>query len=137
MQMKKKRSEDLVESDYEIGGSLTRTIAVSGVDGRGRVTVTELDNDVNVVTVVGGEPVFGPDGTVAVTLDATRLWELVAGVAELFGGTLLNHDQARNSEAALVDTVRDVLCRNESRCLDDDIDREVVLRELVKVLLCR
>lgn len=133
MQMKKKRDE-LVKADYEIGGKLTRTIVMAGVDGKGRVTVTELDNDVNVVAVVGGEPVA--NGAVAVTLDATRLWNLIHGVAELFGGTVLEPDRARMTEQALIDKVREVLCANEARCLDDDIDREVVLRELVKVLPC-
>lgn len=133
MQMKKKR-EDIVKADYEIGGQLTRTIVIAASDGRGRVVVTELENDVNVVTIVGGEPAFGPDGTVAVTLDAQRLWHLIHGVAELFGGTVLEPDKARLTQQELIDKVRDVLCANEARCLDDDIDREVVLRELVRAL---
>lgn len=127
-----KKNEDFIKSDHDLG-NLTRTIVMGASTGKGHVRVTELDNDLNVVTIIGGEP--GPGGSVSVTLDATRVWDLATGIAALFGGTLLSHDQMRVVEAELTDKVRDILCQHESRCLDDDVDREVVLRELVKALI--
>lgn len=127
------KKKEIAQTDYEIGGKMTRTIVMLGNDG-GQLVVTELDNDVNVVSIIGGELLSGEVNGRAVNLDARRLWNLIHGVAELFGGTVLEPDLAKATEETLRDRIRDVLCENESRCLDDDIDREVVLRELVKAL---
>ncbi len=114
----------LVVSTFK-GHELTRTVVMSGVDNMGQVRVTENENDEAVIATIGGD----------VKLDAQRLWDFACGIVDLFGGTVLNHDQQRVVEETLRDKIRDVLCAHESRCLDDDIDREVVLRELVKALV--
>ncbi len=117
----------LVTSTFK-DNSLTRKIKMEGVDG-GCVFVIENGSDDNVVEIHGG------GGFIAsVELDAERLWNLASGIISLFGGVALRADTARNDREALTDKVREVLCDNEARCLDDDVDREAVLRELVKAL---
>lgn len=130
--IRKHKNEDFVHSDYELGGKLTRTIVMGASNGVGHVRVTELSEDENVVTIIGGHA--GPGGSVSVTLDAERLGDLLVGIASLSGSIVLKPDLARATEETLRDKIRDVLCEHESRCLDDDTDREVVLRELVKAL---
>ena len=115
----------LVKSTFGKDNSLTRTVSMSGIGNMGMIRITETENDEAVVATIGGD----------VKLDAQRLWDLACGIVDMFGGTVLNHDQQRVVEQTLTDKIRDVLCANEARCLDDDIDREVVLRELVKALV--
>lgn len=129
---RKHKNEDFVHSDYELGGELTRTIVMAASNGIGHVRITELSEDENVISILGGHA--GPGGSVSVQLDAGRMHDLLVGIASLSGSVVLEPDLARATEVTLTDKIRDVLCANESRCLDDDIDREVVLRELVKAL---
>lgn len=116
----------LVQSIFN-GDKLTRTVDAINADGWS-VTVVEEDDDKNVVTVIS------ENGGSSVVLDATQLWTLARGIVSLFGGTVLSPDGDRERGLELRGRLLDVLQANESRCLDDDIDREVVLRELLKVL---
>jgi len=109
------------------GDKLTRVVDAINADGWS-VTVVEEDDDRNVVTVISDK------GGASVTIDATQLWKLAGGIASLFGGVVLNLDQQRTRNLALREKLFDVLERNESRCLDDNVDRDVVLRELLKAL---
>ena len=124
----KTQKAEIVESIFGKDNSLTRRIVLDGADRRTRIEVVETEDDNSTVTVTE------INNEATVKLDPEKLWHLIHGVAELFGGTVLTRDQARVTEAQLIDKIRDVLCANEARCLDDDIDREVVLRELVRAL---
>lgn len=123
--------ENIVEALHE-HSQLTRKIVIVGTGGTGTLIVSEPNCDENVVTIQHGEP--GPNGSVSVQLDSERLWNFICGVVELYGGAVLTYDEKNRATQLLEDKVRDVLCSNEARCLDDDIDREVVLRELLKAL---
>jgi hypothetical protein len=113
----------LVESDFK-GDHLTRTVQITGVNNMGQVRITEDDNDHAVVSCIGGD----------VTLDATKLWNLAVGIVELFGGKVLCSDQVHERESNLREKIFDVLVDHEARCLDDNIDRDVVLAALIKAL---
>jgi hypothetical protein len=122
--------ENIVEAILD-QQQLIRRIAING-NGGSMLIVAEPEADENIVTIQHGDP--GPNGSVSVQLDSERMWNFITGVVEMYGGAVLTYDEKRTAEAKLIDAVRDVLVRNEARCLDDDIDREVVLRELVKAL---
>jgi hypothetical protein len=115
-------------------GALERTIKLNVEDGV--IVVKEVGEDENYVTVEADRG-DGSSDWITVRADATQLWKLAGGIASLFGGIVLSLDEQRTRKLALREKLFDVLERNESRCLDDDDDREVVLRELVKALSSR
>lgn len=71
------------------------------------------------------------DREAQVELDATQLMKLTRQLADLFGHVLVHPTEWRDQ---LVKVITETLERNEARCLDDEIDRRVVLHELVGAL---
>jgi hypothetical protein len=116
----------LIESTFK-AGDLQRTIKINAKND-GRITISEVDVDQTYVTVMSTV------GHATVELDATQLWNLAEGIVSLFGGVALCEDANRDRVAMLRAKIVDVLSDHEARCLDDDIDRGVVVRELLKAL---
>jgi hypothetical protein len=69
-----------------------------------------------------------------VRANAQQLYKLAVGITSLFGAKVLSHDEQNMRSAALREKLLDVLERNEARCLDDNVDRDVVLADLLKEL---
>jgi hypothetical protein len=112
-------------------GELERTIKLNVENGV--IVVKEIGDDENHVTVEADRG-DGSSAWVTVRADSKQLWKLAGGIASLFGGVVLSHDDQNTRSAALREKLFDVLEKNESRCLDDNIDRDVVLAELLKAL---
>jgi hypothetical protein len=70
----------------------------------------------------------------SVQVDAMQLWKLGEAIVSLFGGVVLSPDQHRAHAEALRSKISSVLFEHEARCLDDDIDRGVVINALVKAI---
>jgi hypothetical protein len=66
-----------------------------------------------------------------ITLDPDQLWKLAEQILAWFDAKPVRTNEYRHT---LRGKIFDVLVDNEARCLDDNIDRDVVLRELVKAL---
>lgn len=78
--------------------------------------------------------VASPLGHATVKLTASQLWNLAEDITEWFGGKALTPDALHAHHAVLYDKIFAVFEKNEMRCLDDDIDRGVVVAELMKAL---
>ena len=111
-------------------GNLERMIKVNVEDGV--IVVKEVGDDENYVTVEAD--IGNGSRWVTVRADAKQLWKLAGGIASLFGGIVLNLDEQHARKLALREKLIDVLEQNEARCLDDIVDRDVVLAELLKAL---
>lgn len=116
----------LIESAL-VANELRRTIRIAA-EAEGEITVAEFNDDETYVTVASSV------GAATVCMTAEQLWRLAAGIVELFGGTVLRYDDERDRATKLREKIFDVLVDNEARCLDDNIDRDVVLVELMKAL---
>jgi hypothetical protein len=120
----------LVKSTYE-DGNLHRTIRVDGENGR--IVVKEVGDDETHISVEV-DLATGSMSWTSVRVTSEQLWKLVDATASLFGGVALGPDRMHERDAKLRDKIFDVLQANEARCLDDNVDRDVVLGELVKAL---
>jgi hypothetical protein len=111
-----------------------RTIKIDGkgIDP-GRIEVLERD-DGALVIASGSFTERGLAIKASAMLDATQLLALVRELAGWFGAIVLTTDQQHACSDGLHDRIVAVMEQNESRCLDDEIDRGVVVRELVKAL---
>lgn len=114
----------LLTGSYISGGELRRIYKIVASVG-GEIIIDERADDETYITV------GAPEGTrTAVALNAAQLWDLGEAIIALFGGLAMRVDD----QAALRNKLFDVLFDNEARCLDDNIDREVVLNALMKAL---
>jgi hypothetical protein len=91
-----------------------RTIDVGGVH------LNENEND------EGAFVTADPDAYIS----ADQLWELGVGILSWFGATALTTDLE-----AVKDLLEQVMIDNGERCLDDNTDRAVVVRELFAALM--
>lgn len=67
----------------------------------------------------------------SIDLNAEQLMKLTKQLADLFGHAVVHPTEWRDQ---LVKIITDVCERNVARCLDDDVDRRVVIHELVGAL---
>ena len=73
-------------------------------------------------------------GHATIELDADQLFDLAKQIAGWFGAFVLTVDEMHERKTKLQDKIERVLETNQARCLDDYIDRNVVIRELLKEL---
>ena len=118
-----------MKTKYE-DGELQRTVIVNAENGR--VVIKEVSDDETYITVESDRP--GMIVWTSARLTATQLWSLAEAIASLFGGVALRPDEYRDELDGLRAKIEDVLSANEARCLDDDVDRRVVVTALVKAL---
>jgi len=117
--------------DHQDQTSPFRVIAIECVQGRVRLE----ENDDDDSTYLTADPRRAPRSQAqGVTLSPQQLWDLGCQIVGWFGGTVLNCDEARTKRDDVRAKIESVLEQNEARCLDDDIDRGVVVRELLKAL---
>jgi hypothetical protein len=117
-----------VVSVRELG--IIRAVRAEG----GRIAVKEVDDNETYVTIDADLP-SGSTHSSTVRVTAEQLWKLAVGIASMFDGAIaLTRDARRVRVDDLRARIERVLSENESRCLDDDIDRGVVLGELVRTL---
>ena len=101
-----------------------RTIDIS--NHRGRIVLTENEHDdTTVIDIDSGD---------SIELTSEQLWQLGAQIMSWFDAKVVRHDDQQKAAAELRERIERVLSENESRCMDDDVDRGVVVRELVKAL---
>lgn len=102
-------------------------MSVSG----GEITITEDDDGgtIQVRSIASGFSRY-----TSTTITAEQLYELATQILGWFGAVPLTTDDQHARSDALRAKIDGVLGRNESRCLDDDVDRSVVARELVRAL---
>lgn len=67
----------------------------------------------------------------AMMVDAEQLMQLTQQLAGIFGYAVMSPTEWRDR---LVEVITVICENNESRCLDDDVDRRVVIHELVTAL---
>jgi len=101
-----------------------RTIDISGSSGRIMLTENEHDD----TTTIDIDSTM--DAAHSIELNSEQLYQLGEQIVSWFGGTVLRVDDRHK----LREVIDRVMADNESRCLDDEIDRGVVVRELVKAL---
>ncbi len=105
-----------------------RTIDITGNHGRIMLTENEHDDTTTIDVDPGSHGVvFQPN---AIELTADQLWQLGEQIVSWFGAKVLRVDDQHK----LRERIEHVLSENESRCMDDDIDRGVVVNALVRAL---
>jgi hypothetical protein len=75
-----------------------------------------------------------PVGVARIALAPDQLWKLAEQILSWFDAKAVRSDEQRAATDKLRERIERVLSENETRCLDDDIDRGAVTRDLVREL---
>lgn len=110
---------------------MKRTITIETDDAVVRLVEDEHE-DWTKVTVK--EQVGAVTTHASVVLAPDQLWKLAEQILSWFDAKPVRSDERHQAASLLRGRVERVLSANEARCLDDDTDRGVVARELVKEL---
>ena len=103
--------------------SMRKVRAYGELPGTG-VVVDELDDGAILSAMTATK-------TAQVQLNATNLMTFTRDVADLFGHIVVHPGEWREKLAAAIEKV---MVEHESRCLDDEVDRRVVIDALVAAL---
>jgi hypothetical protein len=95
------------------------------------IRLVENPHDDNTTVIIKER---SPVGVSRITLAPDQLWKLAEQILAWFDAKAIRSDEQRAATDKLRERIERVLSENEARCLDDDIDRGVVARELVKGL---
>jgi hypothetical protein len=111
-----------------------RTIKIGVAHGGATIVEEEGGDEGGWLTVHADEPGLFEPRRATIRMTAEELMKLAVEILGWFGAVALNADQRHGRWTMLRERIERVLAENESRCLDDNIDRDVVIGELMKAL---